>query len=145
MPVLFFAPNIDPSKKEAFVLVTAGTCYLVTVVCVFVTIAISEYVRTAVVFDSARPVEPFDSAKTVVASDPVSFAVASDSVMTAAASAAWIDVASDLEKNAVVSDQLTASSDFARILVCQSLRDGASRLHCSSAELHHSNPWKVAY
>jgi len=128
LPVLFFAPNIDPSKKEAFVLVMAGTCYLVTVVCVFVRIAVSEYVRTAVVFDSARTVEPVDSAKTVVVSDPVSFAVASDR-----------------GKNAVVSDQLTASSDFARILVCQSLRDGSSRLHCSSAELHHSNPWKVAY
>jgi hypothetical protein len=56
LPVPFFAPNIDPSKKEAFVLVTAGTCYLVTVVCVFVRIAISEYVRTAVAFDSVRAV-----------------------------------------------------------------------------------------
>lgn len=145
MPVLFFALNIDPSKKEAFVLVMAGTCYLVTVVCVFVRIVISEYVRTAVAFDSARTVESFDSAKTVEVSDPVSFAVVSDSAMTAAAYAAWIDVASDHGKNAAVSDQLTASSDFERILVCQSLRDGASRLHCSSAELCHSNPWKVAY
>jgi hypothetical protein len=143
--VLFFAPNIDPVKKESFVLVQPETCYLMTVVCVLVRIAISDYVRTAVAFDSARTVESFDSAKTVVASDPVSFAVASDSAMTAASYAAWIDVASDHGKNVAVSDQLTASSDFARILVCQSLRDGALRLHCSSSELHHSNPWKVAY
>lgn len=82
----------------------AGTCYLVIAICVLVKIAISEYVRTAVAFDSARTVESFDSAKTVVASDPVTLAVASDSVMTAAAYAAWIVVAFDHGKNVVVSD-----------------------------------------
>jgi len=140
-------------KKEAFVLVTPGTCYLATVVCVFVRTAISEYVRTAiseyvrtaVAFDSARTVESFDSAKTVVASDPESFAVASDSATTAVAYAAWIDVASDHGKNAAVSDQLTASSGFARILICQPLINGALGLHCSSSEQHHSDPWKLAY
>lgn len=145
MPELSFALNIDPAKKEAFALATALTCCLVTVVCVFVRIAISGHVRTAVTFDSAR---------TVVVSDPVSLDVAFDSVVTAAAYAARIDVASDHWKNSVASDhwknavvsgQLTASSDFVRILVCPSLRDGASRLCCSSSVLDHSNPWKDAY
>lgn len=142
MPELFFAPSIETAKKEAFALATTETCYFATVVCEYVKNAISEQVKTAVVFDSARTVASFDSAMTVVASDPVTPAVASDSAMTVAASAEPIDAASDHGKNVVVSDQLTALSDFARILVC---RSRASRLQCSSLGLDHSNPLKDAY
>ena len=96
-------------------------------------IAISEHVKTAAVFDSAMTAASFDSAMTVVASDPVTPAVVFYSAMTVVASAAPTDV---------VSDQLTASSDFVRILACQS---HASRLHCPSSELDHSNPLRDAY
>jgi hypothetical protein len=133
LPELFFAPSIDPAKKEAFALALTETCYFASVVCEFVKIAISEHVKTAAVFDSAR---------TVVASDPVTPAVAFYSAMTVVASAAPIVVASDHGKKAVVSDQLTASSDFARILAC---RSHASRLHYPSSVLDHSNPLKDAY
>lgn len=141
LPELFFAPSIDPEKKEAFVLAATATetCYFAPVVCEFVKIAISEHVKTAAVFDSVRTVAFYDSAMTVVASDPVTLAAASDSAMTAVASAAPIDVASDRGKKAVVSEQLAASSDFARILVCQS-RALKLKLHCPSSKLDHSNP-----
>ena len=105
-------------------------------------IAISEHVKTAAVFDSAMTAASFDSAMIVVASDPATPAVVFYSAMTVVASAAPIDVASDHGKKAVVSEQLTASSDFVRILACQS---HASRLHCPSSELDHSNPLRDAY
>lgn len=144
LPELFLDLNIDPVKKEVFALATAETCYSATVIFGFVRIAFSEHLRTVVVSDSVRTVVTF-AAAIVVASDLVTPVVASDYATTAVASAASIVGASDHGKNVVVSGQLTVFSGFARTLVCQSLRDGASRICYSSSELDHSNPWKDTY